>query len=637
MSNVLADLRLNISTNTANLTKGVEEYKKRVSDMKSATTNSLSTLKTNFKSASDNIKSSLNVMTGGFSGMLSAGVSAFTGLAKSAKTASAAFAATGIGAIIIGITTALAGLIAYFKKTGEGEDKLAEATAYLKGIFEGIIKVLVDVGKWLIKAFEDPKSAILELWEVIKQNLVNRFKGIVDLFAAGWSAIKNGAIGVGLAIKGIFDNEAREKSKEYFDAMVEDLVKVGKAAIQASTGITPEALQEFAKGIKENAEAMKSLEQQEDAFQDRRRKWNLEAKDLEYKLEEARLAAAEQEDTSLEGKKKKLDLINSAIEYQKQITAGNLAIASTEIDLEKQRISLTGDLNDMTDDQADKLNSLQVAYKGLEVEGKSSLVKLTKQSQALAEQTTLAMRAADAPQTIKPITAQIDNTAFDNETSHIKTVEEMYAAAEKNKQKWAKETADYIKQLDDEKLQRDLENTGFGLEMAAQAITALGDFQEAAMNRELEAAGGNEAKKDEIRKKYAKKQKNVAIMQAVIAGALAVVQAFAQLGPIGGAISAVLIGATTAAQIAKISSQPLAKGGLAYGETLATIGEYTGASMNPEVVTPLKTLDRKLSNTISAELAKLSFGYGPSEVKFVQEYDQLVGVLTTGSKIRVLG
>jgi len=637
MSNVLADLRLNISTNTANLTKGVEEYKKRVSDMKSATTNSLSTLKTNFKSASDNIKSSLNVMTGGFSGMLSAGVSAFTGLAKSAKTASAAFAATGIGAIIIGITTALAGLIAYFKKTGEGEDKLAEATAYLKGIFEGIIKVLVDVGKWLIKAFEDPKSAILELWEVIKQNLVNRFKGIVDLFAAGWSAIKNGAIGVGLAIKGIFDNEAREKSKEYFDAMVEDLVKVGKAAIQASTGITPEALQEFAKGIKENAEAMKSLEQQEDAFQDRRRKWNLEAKDLEYKLEEARLAAAEQEDTSLEGKKKKLDLINSAIEYQKQITAGNLAIASTEIDLEKQRISLTGDLNDMTDDQADKLNSLQVAYKGLEVEGKSSLVKLTKQSQALAEQTTLAMRAADAPQTIKPITAQIDNTAFDNETSHIKTVEEMYAAAEKNKQKWAKETADYIKQLDDEKLQRDLENTGFGLEMAAQAITALGDFQEAAMNRELEAAGGNAAKKDEIRKKYDKKQKNVAIMQAVIAGALAVVQAFAQLGPIGGAISAVLIGATTAAQIAKISSQPLAKGGLAYGETLATIGEYTGASMNPEVVTPLKTLDRKLSNTISAELAKLSFGYGPSEVKFVQEYDQLVGVLTTGSKIRVLG
>jgi hypothetical protein len=287
----------------------------------------------------------------------------------------------------------------------------------------------------------------------------------------------------------------------------------------------------------------------------------------------------------------------------------------------------------MTDDQADKMNELQVAYKQVGIDGTAALLKLTKQHQGLTEQITMSERAAAVPQKLAPITAQIDNTAFDNEASHINTIQEMYKAAELNKQQWAKETADYIAKLDEEKKERDLANAEFGLGLAQQGLTAIGDFQEAAMNRELEAAGNNEAKKDEIKKKYAKKQKATAIAQAVIAGALAIVQAFAQLGPIGGAISAVLIGVTTAAQIAKISSQPLAKGGIAYGETLATIGEYTGAAMNPEVVTPLKTLDNKLRSIIQAELEGIQLG-GIGEVRFVQEYDQLVGVLTTGGKIR---
>ena len=46
----------------------------------------------------------------------------------------------------------------------------------------------------------------------------------------------------------------------------------------------------------------------------------------------------------------------------------------------------------------------------------------------------------------------------------------------------------------------------------------------------------------------------MAIAQAVVAGATAIVQSFAQLGPIGGAIAAVGIVATTAAEIALIDS-----------------------------------------------------------------------------------
>ena len=53
--------------------------------------------------------------------------------------------------------------------------------------------------------------------------------------------------------------------------------------------------------------------------------------------------------------------------------------------------------------------------------------------------------------------------------------------------------------------------------------------------------------------------KAAAIAQATISAALAIIRALSDLGPIAGAIAAVGIGASTAAQIAKIASTPIPK------------------------------------------------------------------------------
>jgi hypothetical protein len=82
---------------------------------------------------------------------------------------------------------------------------------------------------------------------------------------------------------------------------------------------------------------------------------------------------------------------------------------------------------------------------------------------------------------------------------------------------------------------------------------------------ELDNKNLTEAQKANIDARYQQKQaqlqrkafeadKQAKKQQAIIAGALAVVQAFAQLGPIGGAIAAIVIAATTAFQVAKITS-----------------------------------------------------------------------------------
>ena len=132
---------------------------------------------------------------------------------------------------------------------------------------------------------------------------------------------------------------------------------------------------------------------------------------------------------------------------------------------------------------------------------------------------------------------------------------------------------------------------------ATSILDTISTFQDAAMSRELEAAGDNEEKKDAIRKKYARKQQSVAIIQATINGALAVTKAFAELGPIAGQIAAGLVTASIVAQIASMKAQKFATGGIAYGPTLGLVGEYAGARTNPEVIAPLSDLKNILVNT----------------------------------------
>lgn len=89
---------------------------------------------------------------------------------------------------------------------------------------------------------------------------------------------------------------------------------------------------------------------------------------------------------------------------------------------------------------------------------------------------------------------------------------------------------------------------------------------EADKQRELTNAGDNAEAREAINQKYAQKELDLKkkqssadtflkVAQAVAAGGLAIVQAFAQLGPIGGAIAAVLIGGITGLQISTILKQ----------------------------------------------------------------------------------
>lgn len=81
--------------------------------------------------------------------------------------------------------------------------------------------------------------------------------------------------------------------------------------------------------------------------------------------------------------------------------------------------------------------------------------------------------------------------------------------------------------------------------------------------------------------------------------------------------------AAVAAVLASLASLPkFANGGLVYGPTLGLMGEYGGASSNPEVIAPLSKLKGMLAG-----------GGGSSEVKFRIEGRELVGILNKQNNI----
>ena len=121
-----------------------------------------------------------------------------------------------------------------------------------------------------------------------------------------------------------------------------------------------------------------------------------------------------------------------------------------------------------------------------------------------------------------------------------------------------------------EPYKKGVENAQKYIEATSQFMTALQDAAtarlDAQMQAELTAAGDNAEKREEIeanyeqkkldlQKRYATINMGIEIAKTIAAGALSVMQGFAELGPIGGAVFAALIAATTIAQVATIIAQ----------------------------------------------------------------------------------
>ena len=147
------------------------------------------------------------------------------------------------------------------------------------------------------------------------------------------------------------------------------------------------------------------------------------------------------------------------------------------------------------------------------------------------------------------------------------------------------------------RITREAEEKRLGIKMKkaedAQKLANMGaNFVSALMEFELEKAGENEEKKTEIRKKYANIQFLITAAQIVTDTASSIMKGFSELGPIAGAIAAVILGATGAVQLGIANAQRQKIKGFSEGGYTGQGGKYEPAGVvhKDEYVVPQEGL-----------------------------------------------
>lgn len=214
------NLKAIFSADSSGVKQGAKEAREAIKEFDSSATSMLDSFTGLFGTSVGQISDGMKVFKGGLLTMsqtMNGSGKAAESTSKALRVFKVALASTGVGAIVV----ALGSLVAYFTKSQRGADQLSRALAPVKQIFATLTDWAVALGEKIVWCFQNPKEAIKSLWEMIKNQVVNRFQGLVSgflslgtilegVFTFNWDKIKQGA------------SDFAESSKQAFTGMTKD-------------------------------------------------------------------------------------------------------------------------------------------------------------------------------------------------------------------------------------------------------------------------------------------------------------------------------------------------------------------------------------------------------------------------------
>jgi len=163
-------------------------------------------------------------------------ISGFTNLTKSVGGATKGFnlmkiaiIGTGIGALIV----AIAAVGAAFTGSEEGQNKFAKIMGVIGALTGNLVDLLADLGEGIISAFENPVESLKSFGNLIKDNLVTRFEGLINLVPS-----------LGKAINQLFKGNFSEAGKIAADAVGK--VTLGMESVTDTVSNATNAVKKFA-------------------------------------------------------------------------------------------------------------------------------------------------------------------------------------------------------------------------------------------------------------------------------------------------------------------------------------------------------------------------------------------------------
>ena len=235
------------------------------------------------------VKNMADKATGGLISGFTGSLTAIKSVVKGFKTLKFAIISTGIGALVVVVSS----LMAAFTSSEEGANKFSKILGIIGTFTDNLIDRLADLGEFLIKAFENPQKAVKGFAKLIKDNIVNRFEGLVELIPQ-----------VGKAISLLFKGEFKEAGKVAANAVgkvalgVEDVTdKVNEAGL-AMKKFIEEDIEESEKSTKVSDDRAKALKLERELL--------VERSVLENKIAQLRLKSRQEEQFSAAERKQAL-------------------------------------------------------------------------------------------------------------------------------------------------------------------------------------------------------------------------------------------------------------------------------------------------------------------------------------------
>lgn len=329
-----------------------------------------------------------------------------------------ALISTGIGALIVAAGT----LFAAFQRIQGVQDAFKAGSAALGTVLEKVGDVVAKLGEWLVMAFKNPQQAIKDLWNLIKENIVNRFEGIIDQARA-----------LGRTLKAAFTLD--------WDELTAGLEDYGNALIKTSTGVEDAIgkMRELGGEMAEAAKAAYDLAQAENALADANIAMTVTTAENNREMARNKLIAAD----TTKSVDERRQALEKALEIEQQQLAASIALAQEELRIQQERMSLSNSMREDYAKEAElkaKLIGLETASleKSKEVVGQLSgfNAQIAAEAEALSQKRIESARKRQEELAIlADFTFQTFATEQEKEVAAVKKkYDEMIALAKKNRQ-----------------------------------------------------------------------------------------------------------------------------------------------------------------------------------------------------------
>jgi hypothetical protein len=281
-----------LDVNTSKGVQQVNELNKSVSN----TNKEISTV----SDSSKQLTSSLDSVSGG-------AVSAFKNLKSGLTTAVSGFNSlkiaiigTGIGALIIAILAVKQA----FTSSEEGQNKFAKIMAVIGSITGNLTDLLSDLGELIIGVFENPKKAITDFAKLIKDQIVNRFVGLLELIPQ-----------LGKAVGLLFQGKFKEAGEVAFNATSK--VTTGVENLSKKIGDATQKTKEFILEMQREAKIAQQIAGQRAKADKTDRELIVQRAEADRRVAELREKALDREKYNT---KQRIGFLNEASKVEQDVT-----------------------------------------------------------------------------------------------------------------------------------------------------------------------------------------------------------------------------------------------------------------------------------------------------------------------------